>query len=327
MNVVNFESKQCERTRRQLDEYLSNELLVETTSGVLKHLETCRGCSDELASRMRVREALRHAVSRELPPECLREAIHHRLRRAQPRFLMRGSRARTWALALAAMLFVVVAAGQQWLRFQRGKQMVASVLTLGVADHLQCAIRDHKYPEVANPPDQLRKKLGPEYAAVLPVIQERLPDFQVLEAHVCQVSGSPRDYVHFIARGHRTILSVILTKRGGEALPAKRSLVVEVSGGVDLYRAQLDGMDVAGFESTTYFGFVVSDLGQNEIVRLAGALAPALRNALNRSTGSNIEAGAADFIVPPFVGSDLAHIIRCAVARLACKGQRRGHAT
>jgi hypothetical protein len=86
------------------------------------------------------------------------------------------------------------------------------------------------------------------------------------------------------------------------------------------------GMDVAGFESTTYFGFVVSDLGQNEIVQLAGALAPALRNALNRSTGSNIEAGAADFIVPPFVGSDLAHIIRCAVARLACKGQRRGDA-
>ena len=39
MNVLNFDSKQCERVRRQLDAYVSNELLVETTSEVLKHLE------------------------------------------------------------------------------------------------------------------------------------------------------------------------------------------------------------------------------------------------------------------------------------------------
>jgi DNA-binding NtrC family response regulator len=32
-----------------------------------------------------------------------------------------------------------------------------------------------------------------------------------------------------------------------------------------------------------------------------------------------IEAGAADFIVPPFAGSDLAHIIRCAAGRLATR--------
>jgi Putative zinc-finger len=286
MNVLNFESKQCERVRRQLDEYLSNELLVETTSGVLKHLESCRACSGELASRMRVREALRHAVSRELPPEYLREAIHHRLRRAQPGFLMRGSPARTWALALAAMVLVMVAAGQQWLRFQRGKQTVASVLTLGVADHLQCAIRNHNYPEVANPPDQLRKKLGPDYAALLPVVEQKLSGFQVLEAHICQVPGGPREYVHFIARGQGTILSVILTKRDGKSLPLGRFLVAAAPGGVDLYKAHLDGMDVAGFESTGYFGFVVSDLGQNQVLQIATDLGPALRTVLDESAGT-----------------------------------------
>src|SRR2546422_3156618 len=38
----------------------------------------------------------------------------------------------------------------------------------------------------------------------------------------------------------------------------------------------------AGFETNDYFGFVVSDLGQDEMIQLAAGLAPALRNALPR---------------------------------------------
>jgi hypothetical protein len=102
----------------------------------------------------------------------------------------------------------------------------------------------------------------------------------VLEAHICQVPGSPRKYVHFIARGHGTILSVILTKREGESLPTGRFLVAKASGGANLYKAHLDGMDVAGFESMGYFGFVVADLGQNEVMQIAARLAPVLRNTL-----------------------------------------------
>jgi hypothetical protein len=159
-------------------------------------------------------------------------------------------------------------------------------LTLGVTDHVQCAIKGHNYPEVASPPDQLRKKLGPEYAGLLPIVQQKLPGFQLLEAHICQVPGSSRNYVHFIARGQGTILSVILTRREGEALPAGKFLVASAAGGIDLYKARLEGMSVAGFESDAYFGFVVSDLGQEEIVQIAGGLAPALREALNKGAGT-----------------------------------------
>ena len=56
--------------------------------------------------------------------------------------------------------------------------------------------------------------------------------------------------------------------------------MAETSGGVNLYRAHLDEMDVAGFVSKDYFGFVVSDLGQDEVIQIAAGLAPALRNAL-----------------------------------------------
>ena len=164
--------------------------------------------------------------------------------------------------------------------------MIATVLTLGVSDHLHCAIKGRNYPEVAHLPDELAKKLGPRYAGLLPVVQANLPGFQILEAHICSVPGSPRKYVHFIARGRGTILSVILTRRKGESLSAGRLLVATTSGGVHLYDAKLECMSVVGFETTDYFGFVVSDLGRDEMVQLASPLALPLRDALNARTQS-----------------------------------------
>lgn len=282
MNVLKFDSQQCERVRRQLDAYLSNELLVETTSEVLRHLEGCAACSSELESRMRVRKALRNAAAQRVPPAHLEEAIRRRLRSEQPGFFGEF-RLLPWAVALASLVLVAVAV-QQGFRFQRGRELVSSVLALGVSDHVQCAIKGHNYPETANPPEELRKKLGPEYAGLLPLVEQKLPGFQVLEAHICQVRGSSRNYVHFIARGRGTILSVILTRREGESLPAERFLVASAPEGVDVYKAQIEGMNVAGFESNAYFGFVVSDLSQGEIVRIAAGLAPTLREALNKET-------------------------------------------
>lgn len=285
MKVLNFDSKSCERVREQLDAYLSSELLVETTATVLKHLEGCVACSEELDSRLRLRDALRRAVEQQLPPANLGDAIHRRLQQTRPAFSWPFP-SRHWMLALASVAVMVVGVGvaQHTLSLRRGRQLVASVLTLGVSDHVHCAIQGHNYPEVANPPDQLRLKLGPEYAPLLPVVEQKLPGFEVLEAHLCTVPGSPRKYVHFIARGRGTILSVILTKRDGEALPAEAHLVTETAVGVSLYENHLEGMDVAGFETNDYFGFVVSDLGQDGVLQIAAALAPTVRTQLDAAS-------------------------------------------
>jgi len=287
MNVLNFDSKQCERIRRHLDAYLSNELLVETTTEVLRHLESCDACSRELEARTHVREALRRAAESQVPPEALRQSIHRQLRKMQPGF-WGGFLDRGWVLALTAAVVVVLgfAATQQWIRVRRGRRIVASVLALGVSDHLQCAIKGHNYPDVAKSPEQLRQQLGPQYAGLLEVVQQKLPGFEVLEAHICSVQGSPRKYVHFITRGRGTILSVILTRREGEQLPNGRGSTSGVSGTVNLYEGHLDGMNAAGFESKEYWGFVVSDLPQATTMQIATELAPPLTAALDAGTRS-----------------------------------------
>ena len=281
MNVLTFDSRQCERIRRHLDAYLSNELLVETTSEILRHMETCEACTRELETRTRVRDFVRRAATNLMPPEELRLSIQRRLRETQPGF-WGGIRELNWAVALAGIVVIVLGGlvTHEWVRVVRGRRIVAGALALGVADHVQCAIKGHNYPEVANPPEVLRKKLGPQYAGLLDVVQQNLPGFEVLEAHICSIPGSSRKYVHFITRGRGTILSVILTKNDGAQLPSGGAFRSAAAGHVNLYQAHQQGMNVAGFESRGYLGFVVSDLDTNTTLQIADQLAPPLNAAL-----------------------------------------------
>ena len=277
-----FDSRQCERVRRNLDAYLSNELLVETTGEILRHLETCEACSRELAARTRLRDALRRAVATQEPSPELRFAIQRRLWAQRPGFWGLPPVLR-WVVTVAAVVIVVLTgfAAQRWMEILHGKRLVAGVLAIGVADHVQCAVKGHNYPDVANPPEKLREKLGPQYAGLLAVVQQKLPGFEILEAHVCSIPGSSRKYVHFITRGRGTILSVVLTRREGEQFPRGVAYRSGTAGNVDLYQAHLEGMNAAGFETKEYWGFVVSDLSPAAITQIAGELAPPLRDALD----------------------------------------------
>ena len=280
MNVLTFDSRQCERIRRHLDAYLSNELLVETTSEILRHLETCEGCRLELETRARVRDLVRRAATSLVAPEELRLSIQRQLRETQPGF-WGGSRQLSWAVALAGIAVIVLGGivTHEWVRALRGRKIVAGVLALGVSDHVQCALKGHNYPEVASPPEVLRKKLGPQYAGLLDVVQQNLPGFEVLEAHICAPVGS-RNYVHFITRGHGTILSVILTRNDGAQLPGGGAFRSAALGNLNLYQAHEQGMNVAGFESRGYLGFVVSDLDTKTTSQIADQLVPPLNAAL-----------------------------------------------
>lgn len=218
MSALDSNFEQGGHVRQRLDAYLSNELPLETRTEVLRHLHGCEACSQELEARTRVRDSLRSAAMSQIPPEELRQSIQRQLRNTQPGFSV-GTGRLAWAVAVVIVLVLGGIAMQQRTQMQRGRRIVASVLAIGVSDHVQCAIRGHNYPDIANPPEILRHKLGPQYAGLLAVVQQNLPGFEVLEAHICSIPGSPRKYIHFITRGRGTILSVILTASEGQSSP------------------------------------------------------------------------------------------------------------
>ncbi len=286
MTVLHFRNRECEKVRRQLDAYLSNELLVETTGEVQKHLEKCAECSQDLETRMRVRELLRKAVeSQQAPPE-LRDRIHRQLRASQQANTWSLPPARWWAVIAAMVLLVVGSvAGRLWLRLRRSQSVVAATLQLGVQDHVHCALQAKNYPPVPPTPEQLRAKLGSDYSGLVPVVIEKLPGYQILDGHICRLPGSPRKYIHFIAQKNETILSVVLTRKEGASLARSGLQPAEAASSVGLYEAHLEGMDVAGFETQDYLGFVVSDIGEQPVLEIAANLAPKVRDVLRSSQG------------------------------------------
>ena len=80
MKVIGFERNYCKKIEALLDSYLDNELLVETTHEVLKHIRECLNCSEALGVRERVKSILQTAVRREAAPLVLRERIKRSIR-------------------------------------------------------------------------------------------------------------------------------------------------------------------------------------------------------------------------------------------------------
>jgi anti-sigma factor RsiW len=75
MKVVYSSGRSCLRTWKYLDYYLSDELSIETTLEVTRHLAACEACSVEIRRREQVRERLGTAVQGEPVPADLRGKV------------------------------------------------------------------------------------------------------------------------------------------------------------------------------------------------------------------------------------------------------------
>src|SRR3989442_14189857 len=154
MNAVHFSEAVCKRIRTQLDHYLSNELSVETNHEVMKHVEACAACSDELGAQMRVRNLLRRAIASERASPALRQRIESRIRESESAFAILRFSPR-WAVAAAAAAVVIlgsVVAGRwrnnrlydnpeaQVAYIRAVASHLSPVVWVGLADHLHCAV-------------------------------------------------------------------------------------------------------------------------------------------------------------------------------------------
>lgn len=291
MNIVSFGEGACEKIRRYLDSYISNELLVETNHEVLRHLESCPSCAAELEARTRLKGRLKAAVERQSLPADLPARIREQIRRYESRPMFAAWTA--WAVAAAAAF--VLSAGIWVARtrtampdladrrgqdafIQRVSQTVSVVLRVGLGDHIHCSVF-RKYPK--NPPsvEQLAESMGPTYQGLVPLVKAAVPDeYRVIMAHQCGYGG--RRFVHLtLSNGSNLLSLVIARKQPGESLqalpPALRT------GGVPVYQAAAQRYEVAGFETDRYLAFVVSDLSAGNNLQLAGKLAPAVHAFLS----------------------------------------------
>ena len=267
----------CEQMRERLDAYLSRELTQETNREVERHLKSCPQCAAELETRARVRAQLQTAVRATPVPVGLDAKVRRAVRGG---VRDNASRPRTglWAVAAAAAVIVCAALvgllreraypEQAILRKTSGR--LAALLNIGLRDHLHCAVfrRYSKQPVAAR---QMDADLGPEFAALVPLVQAKLPgDFRVIQGHRCIAGG--RQYTHLIISGGAgggKLVSLVLTRKlSSESL----------SGGI--YQTGVDRFQVVGFQSRDYLAYVISDLDASQNLQLEAALAPVVREYL-----------------------------------------------
>lgn len=262
MNLIQGKNP-CGKYRPLLDSYVSNELLIETTHEVVRHLESCRSCRFELDERVRLRGKLRQAVNGIAPPAALRSRILTALEAPAAPAPTRQTNVR-W-MQLAAGLAVLLFSGLLFQVLVRNPGHFASLLDMAWHQHEGCTLAGH-YP--AQPPTEakMRHDLGPHYEALLPVMQKELRDYQLRKAHICRPGG--REYAHFILQKGDALVSVsLLKKQDREALGTPVSPTARTGG------------QLAAFESATHVAFIMGNIAPAEAQRLAQAIQPGVRAA------------------------------------------------
>ncbi|HWO00057.1 MAG TPA: zf-HC2 domain-containing protein [Blastocatellia bacterium] len=286
MNVVKFEDGHCKRIRSYLDSFLNNELMVETNHEVLTHLETCGACSRTLEDRARLKAQLKHAVMQEYAPAALRERIASDLRRGRVFSFNRASPALAAAaavLVIAAVTFFTWGPPKNQLSLQAKvapADVTGQILKIGFDDHVFCAI-DHQLANKQFTPDQMSEKLGPEYVGLVELVKEKMPqDFTVVVGHRCHYQG--REFIHLIMRNQYDVVSLVITRKNGEAFPTDGvASLVQATGG-PIYQAAWANQQVAGLETRDHLVFVVSNKTNDTNMQIASSLEPSVRDFLAR---------------------------------------------
>jgi anti-sigma factor RsiW len=299
MNRLQFGEGGCEKTRKYLDSYISNELLVETNHEVLKHIEGCAACAGELEAGTRLRGRVKAAVrAQSVPPE-LQVRIREQIRSSGSGPWWAGWRwagSPQWAAVAVALLVTVTGVTWNYTRekmpalsdrpgqysyIQRISATMAGVMKVGLGDHIHCSIF-RKYPRDPQPVEKMEADLGPSYKGLLPVVRKAAPaGYRVIMAHQCGFAG--RKYIHLTLENRGDLLSIVISRRKeGESMQGLPP--VSDSAGMAIYQSAAGRYQVAGFEAGDFLAYVVSDLKSKANLQIAVNVAPEVREFLSKVT-------------------------------------------
>ena len=273
---------ECRDVRELADSFLAEELLTETNHEILRHIDTCPMCREDLAARRALRVALQRAFrnARDLGPSddfmarlrtTLEDASHKVPARRRIRF-------QAW-WTLAATILLVAALGLAY----RGRDWIATTGALAraaVGDHLNCALQ-FRLAEKPITLEEAAKRYDITYRVLetLPpndVITGAGTTAHVLERHSCVYGG--QRFAHIVLDYGGTRVSLLVTAAEGRvrlALPGDALPHLTAAG-------RIDDMSVVSFRVSGHLVFFAGDVAQADLRMLAKAVAEPLYRELGR---------------------------------------------
>ncbi|MGH9143696.1 MAG: anti-sigma factor family protein, partial [Vicinamibacterales bacterium] len=251
---------ECRDVRELADSFLSEQLLVETNHELLRHLETCPSCRAEIGGRRALRDRLRsaftHAEDLRPRPEFAAELLA--TLQTSRGGMSRRSVLRSWWTLAAGVAFA--AGGGLFVRGSNARARLATLAREAAGDHQHCAVKF----SLAERPIRLEeagRRYGGPYAALATFDPSAaLGPLELLDRHACVYQG--RRFGHVVFRHGGALTSLLVTDGAPPPTPE-----LELSG---------SGPSVASLPAGRYLGFVVADVDQQAVLRLAQALAQPL---------------------------------------------------
>jgi Putative zinc-finger len=238
-------SPDCQQIRELMDSYLSEELSVETNHVVLRHLETCEACADEVERRQRLRRVLAQSLDIAVDADRVKQRITQSLDRQQRTWL---STARWSGLAAALVAGVAIAL---WL----SKPVDVAAYDDSAENHVACGLAFP--PAVTYDAERAARSLSPAYKSIADAIGHTHGPYHVIDAHMCPFKG--RDYVHVVLRGDGRTLSLFTERTLRGALPKTPVTTLLASDGRQVHSTSRLGYHVSAIATSEFRVFVVSD--------------------------------------------------------------------
>ncbi len=254
----------CAQVRELADSFLSGQLLVETNHDIVRHLETCPACREEISARRLLRTRLQEAFDRSAalaPRPDFAADVSDRLRRRETGVSRRTMLKAGWGMAAT---LAAGAAGALAIRYRASQAALAELAVQAAGDHQNCAVRFN----LAERPvslEEAEQRYGAPYGQLASFEPSSFSSgLRVLARHACVYHG--RRFGHIVMQEEDDVVSLLVTR--GPAPGA-----VALHGGPPPLR-------VASFPVGEYAGFIVAALEEAEISRLAEALAAPLSRHL-----------------------------------------------
>jgi len=262
--IRHFESSECRRIQGLLDDFLADELSIETNQSILSHLEDCSLCGQERQRRERLKLTLRTSWNALTSPSPLKSKIEHDT--------LSPYRLLPFPFRLAATLLITLVGAALFLTLTG--QLQLDETQLQAVDHYRFAVQDHL--ECKGRPLSADESI----LRISGLIEQNYPAYQFAGAMDCDVGEA--SFTHYMFRNSNSaeLLSVLIEEHEEDQTLPERGKRLDL-GDLTLRRVQEGSVALVSLETEHHFLYMIGDgFSSQEFAVLTERVAPSLKSAL-----------------------------------------------